>query len=330
MNGREVFDAVDATRFLGDDLLHQHQDTSPSALFEGRRLKPLALPENDIKAFAQAVAAVLREYEGELRSYDWEIGEGVLKYVDQELGITAPGGSVFQQTMRLRENISQDAQANWTQRNRLVRLADFVVRRWDALDGNADETIEDYVDRFREIACAPEHVRSHATLFDRAKRQGTLWQFKNIASWSKWLNFVWPEWALIYDARIAFGLNAIHFLQGLETPVFPQPPGRNSLLGNLDAEALAILRRCAVRGEMPPNDAKKAAKWFQQRQFKSAHAYPIYLEVMGRAHELLWAHSDPKPPLVHTEMLLFRVSANQLALEFARAVLGALANRRQL
>ena len=165
-----------------------------------------------------------------------------------------------------------------------------------------------------------------AELFERAKQQGILWQFTNIASWSKWLNFVWPEWALIYDARIAFGLNAIHFLRRLDTPVFPQPPGRNSLLGNLDAQALAVLRRNAVRQETPPNDAKEAAKWFQRQQFRPPHAYPIYLEVMSQAHELLWADKEPKPPLVHTEMLLFRVSANQLALKFARAVMKALAN----
>jgi len=334
MSDREQIDMVDVGPLAAELLQVRQRTTAPDdpaaarlSARGNRKRNAVQLPLNEIEGFAQAVAAVLERYkEDALQKYDWKIDEDVLTYAERELGITVFGHSLLDKTTHLRRHISTDAHRNWKQRDRLVLLADFVVRRWGGLDGNAEKTIEQYVSRFCEIECHPKDVDGYAKLFASAKQQRTLWQFNNIASWSKWLNFVWPKWALIYDARIAFGLNAIHFLRGLETPVFPQPPGRNSLLGNLDAQALAALRRGAIRQQTPPNDAKKAAKWFQQQQFRAPHAYPVYLEVMSRAHELLWADSETKPPLVHTEMLLFHVSANQLALEFASVVMKALAN----
>jgi len=228
--------------------------------------------------------------------------------------------SVFEQTARLRELVSSEAHRTWSDPANQVALADFVIRIWGGLGRNSPETIRGYVKRFGALRAEPGSIGDHRSLHEKALHGKGLWKFDGIASWSKWVNFLWPGWALIYDARIAFGLNAIHFLEALQTPVFPQPPGRNSLLGNLDAEALAILRLGAAAGEMLPDKPGAAADWFKDRQFPKNLAYPIYLEVMQQAHELLWPREEPRRPLVHTEMLLFRVSANELAIEFGRAV----------
>lgn len=285
------------------------------------------LPLPEIDQFADAVAEALSPYRSVLSAYDWQTGDDVLEEARKRWGLQLNSDAdVFEKTVRLRRFISEEARGAWQRREDLIELATFVIRRWGNLKANSDKTIEDFVDRFGRISVTPEAITGHDVLLNKVVDRRGLWRFEGIASWSKWVNFLWPEWALIYDARIAFGLNAIHFLSRLDTPVFPQPVGRNALLSNFDAGALSVMRRCASSNSTLPNTPEAIMKWFHGQQFNKSRAYPIYLEVMRRAHGRLWSDIGEPVPLVHTEMLLFRVSANQLATDFAGGVIKALAS----
>lgn len=73
-----------------------------------------------------------------------------------------------------------------------------------------------------------------------------------------------------------------------------------------------------------PNTPKGIAKWVGAQQLRKSWGYPIYLEVMRQANTQEWRGAAEAVPLVHTEMLLFRVPANQLATDFAGSVIKAL------
>lgn len=73
-----------------------------------------------------------------------------------------------------------------------------------------------------------------------------------------------------------------------------------------------------------PNTPKGIAKWLGAQQSRKSWRYPIYLEVMRQANDRQWRDAAEAVPLVHTEMLLCRVPANQLATDFAGSVIKAL------
>ncbi|WP_440532383.1 hypothetical protein [Variovorax sp. YR566] len=73
-----------------------------------------------------------------------------------------------------------------------------------------------------------------------------------------------------------------------------------------------------------PNTPKVIAKWLRAQQLRKSWGYPIYLEVMRQANDQQWRAAAEAVPLVPTEMLLFRVSANQLATDLAGSVIKAL------
>ena len=283
----------------------------------------------EVRDFASAVADFLRQHSAELRLYDWEIEPEVLEEARDRWQVEIqPGTSVFEATNLLRMGISDRARRHWESPADLLQLAEFVIKRWGALRGNASTTVSKYVERFRIDGLAPPLILQY-TQFSAGNgkgRRGSAWEFKGIASWSKWLNFVWPDWALIYDARIAFALNAIHFISGLDTRVFPSPPGRNPFLKNFDSESIAALRLLA-KSNSEPGDAEELARCSGSLRFAKDEAYPIYLDMMNVAHAQVWGASAGATPLVHTEMLLFRLSVSHIPLHFVRA--GVRAFRKQ-
>ncbi len=200
-----------------------------------------------------------------------------------------------------------------------------MISDWGNLNGNGSQTIKDYAERFTGIDVPFDHVRSAVDLqaaVPLRKRRG-LFGFSGVASWSKWLNFVWNDWALIYDVRIAFALDAVHFICKVDAPVFPVPVGRNPLLANFDAQSSAVFAWLAhyVDESLPPSEIRTQ---LPNAVAPEKDAYCYYLAVMAEAHRLLWP-SHQSRPLVHTEMLLFILSIEEIADDFAREMLVRLA-----
>jgi len=203
----------------------------------------------------------------------------------------------------------------------MAELCGFVIRVWGGLASNSDETIKAYARVFLNT-CPPDlsDVRSLSQLRSHA---GCSFPFKGISSWSKWLNFVWSDWALIYDARIAFALNAIHFREGVDARAFRVPAGRDALLSKIDTQSLAGLRYLKRRGEQVPGlatDNKKLVRWMEAALAPEAETYEYYLLVMQRARDVL--DQEESCSLVETEMLLFYLSNRQLV----RDLLGSLSS----
>jgi len=280
------------------------------------------------KAFGSSVAAYLASHRHKLNNFSWPMTEGCFNTaVELKLlsGPSVEGG--FAETMQLRQAVAERALeiqkvvANPLRDAKLAELAGFVIAGWGNLNGNDPKTIGKYVARFTgielpfsEIRCA-EDLR--AAVKPRSRRH--LFAFKGVASWSKWLSFIWGDWALIYDARIAFALDAIHFIHGIDAPVFPVPSGRNPLLAHFDARSCASFSWLARRSQEPPA-LDEMPSWMASAVVQEKYAYSYYLAVMAETHHLLWpAHA--RPPLVHTEMLLFSLSIKDIAADFCAEML---------
>ncbi len=251
-------------------------------------------------------------------------------------------GGGFAETLELRRAVAQRSRdihagkKGATRVEELAGLAKFVISDWGGLKGNLAKTLEEYASRFTDIDTGLDAVVDHESLRSAVRpriRRG-LFKFGGIASWSKWLSFVWNDWALIYDARIAFALDAIHFIRAVNAPVLPVPPGRNGLLASLDAESTAAFAwlgsygsACPARDEMVAVSAGKTSKddplraWLNEAVVPAQDAYAYYLDVMAEAHRQLW---QGERPLVHTEMLLFKISIAEIAQDFIAEMLGRL------
>lgn len=138
--------------------------------------------------------------------YTWKYD---LAVVQQSFGLHIGGANWYERTRELK---SQLAQAWAASPSRRADLADYAVRVWGGVRGNAADTLLSYVDAVSQGKTPATH--------------------KGIASWSKVAAFSDPERHAIFDARVSFSLNAIQLLDEEEAPCwwFPQLPGRNTLL----------------------------------------------------------------------------------------------------
>jgi len=268
----------------------------------------------------EAVAEFLRPRQQALHTFDWKITPAAIKAaVALRLLPEKPEGDVFSMTARLRaavaERVRSFGPSDPKREDRLHELARFVVSDWGGLRRNSPKTLHGYVQRYTAHVDDFDAVTSARALHARvsAAHQSPVFPLEGIASWSKWLNFVWPEWALIYDARIAFALNAILLMRDIDAPAFPVPVGRNATLGHFSAQTSACLAWHARRGSRPPK-SKAIATWMESAMVKDVDTYEYYLAVMNAAHRRLWR--DEQTPLVHTEMLLFSRSVLEVVEDY--------------
>ena len=287
-----------------------------------------ALIQQHVQVFGRAIAEYLSGYRDKLNGFHWPIESKCVEEAARRKllsGMSVEGG--FAETMQLRQAVAMRAreiQAGLLSPKRIEDLADlakFVISDWGNLNGNGAQTIERYALRFTEIEVPFDDVRCVSDLRAAVlpKRQRGLFRFDGIASWSNWLNFVWNDWALIYDARIAFALDAIHFISRIDAPIFPVPPGRNPRLANFDAQGTAAFGWLANYARERLASAEIRPR-LEAAMVPKSEAYSYYLAVMAEAHRLLWPLSESRP-LVHTEMLLFRLSIEDIADDFAREML---------
>lgn len=133
-------------------------------------------------------------------------------------GIKIPAGNSYTRTIALRDSLSVSLRV--ARKKKKVELTRFYIADWGGVRRNSDATISDY-------ATAHENE-----LINKLAR--------GIASWSKALALREPDTYAIYDARVAFSLNALQFLFIRENDrvLFPMPPGRNTTI----APARAFLK----------------------------------------------------------------------------------------
>jgi hypothetical protein len=272
--------------------------------------------------FGDAVAAYLEPLRDALKNYRWEMGKGVPEAA-QKLGlprIDIKGGLAA--THALRADVAHKARQlhDLPASERGASLKDlcrFVIKTWGALIGNKDETIAKYVATFTSGKIGD--FCSVTSLERLQKQTNCSFPFDGISSWSKWLNFVWNDWALIYDARIAFALNAIHFMSGVDARAFPVPTGRDRLLSTIDTQTMAALGYLKLKANKLPGlvvepaspkadkkTLKALSEWLKEGVIEEPNTYAYYLAVMARVREVMGGEGPHA--LVECEMLLYYVS----------------------
>jgi hypothetical protein len=282
--------------------------------------------------FGDAVAGYLKRHKGELEGYAWPMSQAAKKTA-RELGFVlqdADGGTMA--TQKLRSDVSLRARqlhslSGDERDGNMEVLCSFVIRVWGGLAGNGDDTIASFAKTY--VNKSLPDLSTIRSLDDLREHARCKFPFKGISSWSKWLNFVWNDWALIYDARIAFALNAIHFLQDVDARAFPVPQGRDSLLSNIDTQSLAALRYLKRSGvQLPDMDAAHPQEpsaqlrdWLVKGSMPEDEAYAYYLRVMERVRDVM--AEEGQCSLVETEMLLFYLSNRQVVYDLLRSLSNA-------
>ncbi|CAN0645806.1 hypothetical protein [Burkholderia cepacia] len=274
------------------------------------------------KRFGDAVAAYLEPHVGILKEYKWKMGKGVPKEAAKLGLITVNKEGGVAATNALRSDVARKARevhllAGNTRQLKMNELCKFVICQWGGLGSNQDDTIEAYA-RLYTNAAIPD-LSAICSLHELRVQSNCNFPFKGIASWSKWLNFVWSEWALIYDARIAFALNAIHVMKGVDARAFPVPPGRDKLLSTLDSQTLAALSYLKRQRKHIPDVqngeyVNALADWLKSGTIAEGDAYEFYLMVMRRVQDVIGRASFPA--FVDVEMLLFHLSNRQIVQDF--------------
>jgi hypothetical protein len=154
--------------------------------------------------------------------------------------------------------------------------------------------------------------------------------FDGIASWSKWLAFKYPQYHVIYDARVIYSINWLLLNAGARRGFFQFPPGRNTVMALLDYRLL-LFRRCLgdeavirlldkdIKGR---EDGDREKSGFQtqleQNLFASSEdTYEQYRRLVQRLAKSI--HPDDNFGMTKIEMLLFAIADRSIAKEVLQA-----------
>lgn len=233
------------------------------------------------------VADYLRLWKDALPAlYDWSFDH---ERAASEFGLSFEGATPFDRTLELKSGLRQlvketDCHAEHG------RVATYFIKVWGGITrfSKIDETLSIFA-----------HVKGSAappTVFNPP--------FQMISSWSKWASIVCPDWACIYDARVAYSLNAINYLGGADYPIFPMPEGRNSRLKMLDISTLLLSKRLqrlapSVLGASDPKAIRK------NHFIPDRNTYAAYLSLVSNVSQDLWGDFNH---IHEVEMLLFSLA----------------------
>jgi len=226
----------------------------------------------------------LRNYAGQLPDlYKWNPDEKILK---DRFGIdTSKCVTALEKNVYLKSELTKNVQNNGLKENKVI-IANYIIKDWGGIHrfDKGDEVVKD----FQQI----EFSRTMPNYqFD----------YTGISSWSKYLSIIAPNWACIYDARVAYSLNVINYISGSNHRIFPVPSGRNSKITLLDIQTLLL----ASKIQEPDTDSPKEIK--RKYYISKREVYRIYTNLINELHGELW---EPTDPIQYTEMLLFAISDN--------------------
>lgn len=228
------------------------------------------------------IAAFLEPHKGKLDElYQWEFVQEIPR---ARFEISVSGDSWLEKTRDLKAQLISEIQ-NSKSDDELVELAEYFIKDWGGIKrfSKSAETVA----QFKSITGSETAPNNFAA------------PYKSISSWSKWVSLICPGWACIYDARVAYSLNAINYLSGGSHKIFPMPEGRNTKLRMLDVTTLLVASKIQPRESTNPKALRK--KYF----IPESDAYREYLRVIKLASEVLWGR---KGDIHNVEMLLFSIA----------------------
>jgi hypothetical protein len=178
-------------------------------------------------------------------------------------------------TFNKREIMSHEFLADPTSRGRLAMQ---MVRKWGGINGGSDNSITEMAKQSPNQLIARGFVR--------------------VASWSKVITLHDPHKFFIYDARVAFAINAIMFAAGHADKFFPMPASRNTKI----VGATSVL-------------AKNGIRFGRSTTIAGQNFYESYIELIQAVG------GNIKKPAWQVEMALFAIGpalANELTAKFVR------------
>jgi len=213
--------------------------------------------------------------------YNWAPDEKILL---DRFGIdVSKCGTALEQNVLLKNELAKNIQLNRSKENK-VNVANYIIKDWGGIRrfGRGEEVVT----RFSDIEFS-------GSLPD------VKFDFQVISSWSKYLSIIAPDWACIYDARVAYSLNVINYISGSKHKIFPVPSGRNSRINLFDIESLLLIAKVQEIDDGSPKEIKKKHFIGEDKVYKQ------YIKLIREVHEDLWESTDP---VQYTEMLLFAIA----------------------
>lgn len=233
------------------------------------------------------VAEYLRPWKDKLSNlYDWSFDH---ERATREFGLSFQGITSYDKTLELKSGLRRLVSETESHIEH-GKVATYFIKVWGGITrfSKIDETLN----LFSEL----KGSRTPPGVYRPP--------FQMISSWSKWASIICPEWACIYDARVAYSLNAINYLGGAKHPIFPMPEGRNSRLKMLDISTLMLSARLAnAKSQASPESDPKAIR--KNHFIPERDAYATYLSLVSNVSQHLWDDSDH---IHEVEMLLFSLA----------------------
>ena len=230
--------------------------------------------------------------------YTWDFAEKIPK---EQFGIIAEGDTWLARNLDLKTKLANRIADNHNM-DELTRIADYYIKNWGGI--RRFTRASEIVEQFREISGTKNPPENFEFPFD------------SISSWSKWASLICPNWACIYDARVAYSINVINYLTGAKYKIFPIPNGRNTRLGMLDVKTLLLSAKIEVEDNSEPAALRR--KYF----ISEKDVYRAYLKIVQEVSKQLWTDESH---IHEVEMLLFAI-ADSVAYE---SLFNSLAQQRK-
>ena len=114
----------------------------------------------------------------------------------------------YLETLKIKNKITEILKNEKSSTKKHIQAVNYFIVDWGGVRGNKPEKILSYIIKFQDIEGRPSNETNN------------VYNIEGVATWSKYLSVLYPEWAHIYDARTCFSLNAIAYLYESETPVW--------------------------------------------------------------------------------------------------------------
>lgn len=225
--------------------------------------------------------------------YDWRFKEDVAL---KELAVDyTGGGSWYQKTIRLKEEVATQMN-NADSDKEIQRLVTYFIKEWGGI---------------RMYKRASDDIKNYKNLAGTGMLPDQKFPFNGVASWSKYLSLICPDWACIYDSRVAYSINVINYLSGNYKYFFPLPSGESSKLNLIGIETLFI-DKLIPEGLLDQVDSKAtryAANVRDKFHITKNEVYRVYIGLLKATA----SHFDFNNEEYHKiEMLLFSLAPTEV------------------
>ncbi|MBV5330759.1 MAG: hypothetical protein JZU65_24520 [Chlorobium sp.] len=223
---------------------------------------------------------------------------------------SAKSNDSFSPTLKLRKIIS-NAIINANQDEK-IKIAEWIVKEWGGIPIGKN---------FKD--CINDALSQHNAESEQNAKK--VFKFERIASWSKFLAFMYPKEYAIYDARVVYSLNWILLSAGADK-FFPVLEGRNSVMGLLDYKLQLLLTKHKKNEIVEKLEARKGNKTHflsgleKDVFYDKSKAFSEYCCLLREIAEKIYPTKDDPHALTKVEMILFSIADRDIAVDVLKCL----------